>query len=464
MSPDPGMASAGRLNLGLDRAPEAAPPRGGPATTVSTSDAMLERLVRSTEEGDRRIADATARRTAAREQAIDAIRTAPALPEIPEIRGLPDVPRLTFDAETYRGFSTTAALFAALSGAFTREPMVNAMNALAGAVEGFVTGERELAKLNLQQWKAETESAVQAHTFQTDRYKAILEARNMTLAEKLQAFQLEATAAGDEIAAEQARRQNLTEIMKLLDKRQEAARKLQFDYDKLGIEYGHKARELASLDRYRQGLLQNAENKLKAKAEQLTPSYRAMLERQMGGLNNSLDKLHDLSGKINNVGNAMLGASGKWYSFMSRGPGQIYAQATDPEIEAVRTDLLLLNEQIKKTISRDPSRPSNKEAEDIQRILVSPGLFESRERAMAVMERLQNFLVKDLEQAIDTYTGGPQSLIDRTKRTLASPAGLRTQYPAPPQEAIDDLRAKPETAPYFDEGFGPGAAARYLRQ
>jgi len=43
------------------------------------------------------------------------------------------------------------------------------------------------------------------------------------------------------------------------------------------------------------------------------------------------------------------------------------------------------------------------------------------------------------------------------------PQGAPTQFPQPPQPAIDALRRGMGTAEQFDEIFGPGAAQRALR-
>lgn len=68
-----------------------------------------------------------------------------------------------------------AMLLAAVGSAFTRRPMVTAMNAAANVINGYRQNDMEKTDLAFQSWKAANENAIKAHQFQIDQYKEALD-------------------------------------------------------------------------------------------------------------------------------------------------------------------------------------------------------------------------------------------------------------------------------------------------
>lgn len=72
-------------------------------------------------------------------------------------------------------WGSAAMIFAMLGSAFTRQPMVNALNAGAGVMNAFHQGDMEKAKTDMANWSAQMDHAVKMHEYQTDLYRDALE-------------------------------------------------------------------------------------------------------------------------------------------------------------------------------------------------------------------------------------------------------------------------------------------------
>lgn len=72
-------------------------------------------------------------------------------------------------------WGSAAMLLAAVGSAFTRRPMVTAMNAAAKTITGFQQGDLEATQQGYDSWKIANENAIKAHQFQIDQYKEALD-------------------------------------------------------------------------------------------------------------------------------------------------------------------------------------------------------------------------------------------------------------------------------------------------
>ena len=138
----------------------------------------------------------------------------------------------------------------------------------------------------------------------------------------------------------------------------------------------------------------------------LTPAMRTKMMEAVNDASLGVSRISGIREIIANNGDRMLGVQGKLKDFFARTGGQISTPSTDPEVEEARTRLMALNESLIRTIARNPSRPSNQSAAEIQRMLVSPGTWESRERAIAVLNGLEKYLQETVDWDRKTLTQG----------------------------------------------------------
>ena len=138
----------------------------------------------------------------------------------------------------------------------------------------------------------------------------------------------------------------------------------------------------------------------------LTPAMRTKMQEAINDASLGVSRISGMREIIANNGDRMLGAQGKLKDFFARTGGQISTPSTDPEVEEARTRLMALNESLIRTIARNPSRPSNQSAAEIQRMLVSPGTWESRERAISVLNGLEKYLQETVDWDRNTLTKG----------------------------------------------------------
>lgn len=139
-----------------------------------------------------------------------------------------------------------------------------------------------------------------------------------------------------------------------------------------------------------------------AKLEADTAIPPAERTRLMRAINESGRAIGEISGLrevlASDMGDRVLGVSGKMRDYLSRTAGQISFKSTDPEVEAVRTRIVVVNEMLKKALSRESGgRMSNQEAEDIGLALVNPGFWESRERALAKLNEIESIIERNMD-------------------------------------------------------------------
>ena len=138
----------------------------------------------------------------------------------------------------------------------------------------------------------------------------------------------------------------------------------------------------------------------------LTQAARTKYQENLGDTSLAISKIAGLRETIATNGDAMLGVSGKLKDYISRTGGQLSSPSTDPDVEEARTRLITLNEQLIKVFAANPNRPSDKSAARLQAALVSPGTWESRERAIYVLNGLEKSLQENATAYKSYLTGG----------------------------------------------------------
>lgn len=98
------------------------------------------------------------------------------------------------------GFVGAMAALGALSSAFTRRSGNASLQAFAGALKGWQTGNLQAYKQKSDEWAQATEQTLANNKVVLDKYKTVLEAKNLDLDEKRSALQLIAAQYQDKLA------------------------------------------------------------------------------------------------------------------------------------------------------------------------------------------------------------------------------------------------------------------------
>lgn len=99
-------------------------------------------------------------------------------------------PEPLFDLKATQEFVQSMALVAAIAGAFTRQPLVDAMGALSAAVQGWKEGNQLVVENNMKQWKLHFDEGMLRYRGQLEKYYAIMENNKLTVQEKLDELKL----------------------------------------------------------------------------------------------------------------------------------------------------------------------------------------------------------------------------------------------------------------------------------
>jgi hypothetical protein len=106
------------------------------------------------------------------------------LPEMEARPQLPDAPVMRNWQEAVQEQMPLLALIAVLGAAGTRQPLINAMNAMTGATLALQKGQYDEYERNLRQWEVESKVALDKVQAWQDKRKEILNSRNLTIEQK----------------------------------------------------------------------------------------------------------------------------------------------------------------------------------------------------------------------------------------------------------------------------------------
>jgi hypothetical protein len=85
-----------------------------------------------------------------------------------------DAEHKKFESDPIMGFGSLGGLFAMVASAFTRAPMENAINGMAGAINSIKEGNEEAYKRAHESWKENTKLALERHKMQHELYQDAL--------------------------------------------------------------------------------------------------------------------------------------------------------------------------------------------------------------------------------------------------------------------------------------------------
>src|SRR5512146_1140467 len=141
------------------------------------------------------------------------------LPKAPTLEPVPQFHPRTITPEETQSFVAISTALAALGSLATRTPITSAMNAAGAAMEGFHKGALDQANLDLKNFKAQADAAVQRNNQQLQQYDAVLQNRNLSMNQKMSMLRVIAAKERDEIAIAQLKSQDLRSFLDLQQKR-----------------------------------------------------------------------------------------------------------------------------------------------------------------------------------------------------------------------------------------------------
>ena len=139
---------------------------------------------------------------------------------LPKQKELPDFVPEKIDQHDLQAFSAVITAFALIGSRHTLNPMVAAGNALAGAIEGYSTGNKIKFDEDYKTYKTNFDKAVTNSERELKQYKEILNAKNMDVSSKLRRVELLAQSVGDTKFAMEAATKNIANIDKQIQQKQ----------------------------------------------------------------------------------------------------------------------------------------------------------------------------------------------------------------------------------------------------
>lgn len=146
-------------------------------------------------------------------------------PPVPQLQAMPAAPdtRMKNPLNVFQNVGTVLAM---LGSAFTRRPMVTAMNSAAAAIKGYAAGDKDAAERAHSQWKDSLEAAVSQNQAEMDQYKTLLENTKLDYADREAQLQAIAASNNDQTMLAALRSGAPQMAFQILDGRQKAAESL----------------------------------------------------------------------------------------------------------------------------------------------------------------------------------------------------------------------------------------------
>jgi hypothetical protein len=166
-------------------------------------------------------------------------------PPPPEQQRLPAPPSI--DPQRYQqnalAFVGVMAVLGALAGKFTRNAGNASLNAFAGAVKGWQTGNLEAYEQKSKEWKQTTEQMLANNKMVLDKYRAVLENKSLNIEQQMMAAKLIAAEYQDKIAFDALDAGNYTMFAQLHDKQTAAQDKAVESFLKLSGDKYHETQQ-----------------------------------------------------------------------------------------------------------------------------------------------------------------------------------------------------------------------------
>jgi hypothetical protein len=166
-------------------------------------------------------------------------------PPPPEQQRLPAPPSM--DPQRYQqnalAFVGVMAVMGALAGKFTRNAGNASLNAFAGAVKGWQTGNLEAYEQKSKEWQDTTQQMLANNKMVLDKYKAVLENKSLNIEQQMMAAKLIAAEYQDKIAFDALDAGNYTMFAQLHDKQTAAQDKAVESFLKLSGDKFHETEQ-----------------------------------------------------------------------------------------------------------------------------------------------------------------------------------------------------------------------------
>ena len=153
------------------------------------------------------------------------------VPKPPEMIQYAKAPEAQTSDAVQQGYVSAIGIMGAIGSAFTRRPMVNAMNSAAAVVKSMKEGDQEAFKQNMEKWKIDNENIKNMNDYQQQAYKSILENTKLSIETKMGMMTAQAAAFNDPIVQKLAQQRNDSELQDILDRRADAYRNYQLKKD-----------------------------------------------------------------------------------------------------------------------------------------------------------------------------------------------------------------------------------------
>ncbi len=149
----------------------------------------------------------------------------PPMPAMPQTQKPPPAP----DAKDYQkdamAFASAMAVLGAVAGRFTRAPGGAALNAFAGALKGWQTGNLQAYEQAAKKWEQDTKVTLDNNRQVMEKYKLALENRKANIDEQMSQIQLISAQYHDQIMYDAAASKNYTLVASIYEKNQQYTQK-----------------------------------------------------------------------------------------------------------------------------------------------------------------------------------------------------------------------------------------------
>lgn len=206
--------------------PPPLPPINARADPAAEAQRIAEERLRADEETAQRVRQRN-------EEAMRLARQPTLQPALPQYRNVPD-PERTALRSGFEAFKSPAIFLALMGSLAARKPMLGAMQAATGVLEGFHTGDKERVERERQIWKDQTEAAVKQNDIELSKYNAVLSNSKLTAADKIAQINALASASRDEISLAQLRDGGYGNLANLYNDRAKANEKIKEALVKVG--------------------------------------------------------------------------------------------------------------------------------------------------------------------------------------------------------------------------------------
>jgi len=174
------------------------------------------------------------------------------LPKMPHEQPVPPAPQAPDKSgQAATDWLQATLVLSAIAGAFSRNSATVALNAFAGAINGFKAGQIEKFNEDYKAWKAASERTIANNKIVTDQYQAVLQNRKISLDEQMAQIQIVATQYKDRIMFEASASKSYTMVAQLLEKQREFEAKMQHDMDKIDRTHAGRMEEIEARARQR---------------------------------------------------------------------------------------------------------------------------------------------------------------------------------------------------------------------